>query len=348
MHRRVKGGLVLAGLLALVGCSGDTLGDEYEAAQRERTTTAPSVRVAPRPVPTTTSTTPSTTAASVLPTPTETAPAGGDASAGSDAPAPSAEPTAPSPGSGGAGASGGSSRTSPTTAAAASAAESGPTYKVAFVAAGDVLNVRRSPGASSAKVGEIAPGRGGIRMTGAPVAAAGAYWAPIRVGAVSGWVNRHFLVADRSRSSFCADGTVSATITQLRAALAGRDEAAFARLVDPGRGVWVAVNEGGERRVDAPFLTGGKAETWAAGVAGSFAGAVVPRVAAALDGPSETTCGQPAPAGSGYTLPAGFGDLNYYAFVKTAGPQWTSVMVGLDDIGGRLGVISLVSWNGPR
>lgn len=77
--------------------------------------------------------------------------------------------------------------------AAPAAAETLPAvYRVAGVAAGDVLNVRAEPSAGAAILGAIAPGTGGVevvRLSG------DGRWGMVHTGEGNGWVAMRFLEA---------------------------------------------------------------------------------------------------------------------------------------------------------
>ena len=116
-------------------------------------------------------------------------------------------------------------------------------YRVAFVAADDVLNVPRRPDAESAVVTQLAPGTAGIQVIDEGQGAqGGSNWLPVTTSAGDGWVNSRFLTEDVSREAFCADPAVTELLSRLQTALAERDGRALDELVHPDRGLRLRLN----------------------------------------------------------------------------------------------------------
>ena len=68
-----------------------------------------------------------------------------------------------------------------------------PTFRVANVAAVDVLNIRNGPSEYHPIVGRIPPAGRGVKIIGA----CQAWWCPVQHRNVRGWVNRFYLVVER-------------------------------------------------------------------------------------------------------------------------------------------------------
>lgn len=116
-------------------------------------------------------------------------------------------------------------------------------YRVAFVAANDLLNVRRRPDADAAVVAQLPPGATGIQVIDQGQAAqGGSNWLPVTTSAGDGWVNGRFLTEDVSREAFCADPAVTELLSRLQTAIAEQDGRALDELVHPDRGLRLRVS----------------------------------------------------------------------------------------------------------
>src|SRR5262245_56721428 len=65
------------------------------------------------------------------------------------------------------------------------------TYRVVYVAPGDVLNIRRGPSVAYPVVGMIPPGGRGVCLVGQCQA-----WCPVSYNGASGWVNSAYLARE--------------------------------------------------------------------------------------------------------------------------------------------------------
>jgi uncharacterized protein YgiM (DUF1202 family) len=74
---------------------------------------------------------------------------------------------------------------------AAAAQENVHTYRVVYVARGDVLNLRSGPSAAYSVVGAIPPGARGVRLVGHCQA-----WCPVSYNGTLGWVNPAYLTRE--------------------------------------------------------------------------------------------------------------------------------------------------------
>lgn len=72
----------------------------------------------------------------------------------------------------------------------------GPRLAIRGVGRHDILNVRAEPGAGAPMVGQLPPDARGIRGTGERRKVEGSVWRKVTCGALVGWVNQRYLVAD--------------------------------------------------------------------------------------------------------------------------------------------------------
>jgi uncharacterized protein YraI len=77
--------------------------------------------------------------------------------------------------------------------ATAAAHEDGGTYRVVYVARGDVLNLRSGPSVAYPVVGAIPPAGRGVRLVGHCQA-----WCPVSYNGALGWVNPAYLARERA------------------------------------------------------------------------------------------------------------------------------------------------------
>lgn len=106
-------------------------------------------------------------------------------------------------------------------------------HMVVGIERNDVLNVRNGPGASYDIVGAIPPYGFDISVLGEWQAAGKAWWAPVRYGTVTGWVNADFL-AEQVGS---AETSAVARALDILLAVRDRDMAALASYAHPQLGV---------------------------------------------------------------------------------------------------------------
>jgi hypothetical protein len=110
-------------------------------------------------------------------------------------------------------------------------------YRVAFVTADDVLNVRVGPGVENAINGTFAPDAGDILITGPGQQAAGSIWVPVAGQETQGWANSRYLTGQVASETFCEDAAVTRLLADLETAVANEDGELLAKLVHPQRGL---------------------------------------------------------------------------------------------------------------
>lgn len=116
------------------------------------------------------------------------------------------------------------------------------TARVAFVKAGEVLEVRRDPSSSTSVVGSLGHDRRSILLTGERQQIGDDVW--VRVSSPAGWVNSAFLVADVPTKAFCADARVAQTVDKFIDAIRSKNERQIAATLDPDRKVRLSASGG--------------------------------------------------------------------------------------------------------
>lgn len=235
-------------------------------------------------------------------------------------------------------------------------------YRVAFVAAGDTLNVRRRPGANEAIIAQLPPNAGGIQVTGeGEESRAGTTWLPVTTTAGNGWVNSRFLTEDVSREVFCGDPAVTALLDQLRAAVAEEDGRLLEELVHPERGLRVRLNWWNPEVLIAgndvrQLFRANKQWEWGTedgsgrAIRGSFDEVVLPQLERDLLPASDLRCdeGVFGPTAGLTNLPEGYEAVRFYSLHRPAPAEqeldWGTWLVGIERWEGRYYVSYLVHY----
>ena len=343
--------LALAALLLLLAaCGGDAPPDlviptaaATTAAGSSPTTGAPTTAATAVPLPTNTLPPPATTVlatatalppATVLPTPTAVPPT---------AVPPTAAPPTPTP--------------VPPEAAAA-------TYRVAFVAANDTLNVRRQPHSEAAVVGQLAPNATGITAVGEGRSVrGGGVWLPVDTPTGSGYVNSRFLTEEVSREAFCADPAVAELLTRLQTAIATQDEKLLNDLVHPTRGLRLRLNWWNEEVIfredeikqifkdrERDAVDWGVNEGSGQTIRGTFVEVMMPFLSKDLLGATEWGCDElrHGPTAGMMILPEGYEAVHYYSAYRPAPAEqefdWGTWVVGVERWQGRYYVSYLIHY----
>ena len=246
------------------------------------------------------------------------------------------------------------------TATAVSTAPDG--YQVAFVAANDVLNVRRQPGANAAVVGRLAPDATGIQITGEGQNLFGSnLWVPVESDAGEGWVNSRFLTETISREMFCSDPAVEELLDQFVEAVEEEDGKRILELVHPDRGLRVRVSwwnpEVLFRGQDIQTIfraekkyDWGVADGSGEPLSGSFSEIVMPHLERDLLEVGEWRCdeGQFGPTAGSTILPEGYEQVRFYSAHRPAPADvemdWGTWLIGVEHWEGRYYVSYLVHY----
>lgn len=233
-------------------------------------------------------------------------------------------------------------------------------FKVVYVAADDVLNVRSGPGVDNDIVGELAPDAVNVIVTGEGQLVEGSLWVPVQAGAVAGWVNSTYLAEMVTATDFCQDAAAQQLILDLKAAIDARNGTALAALVHPERGLTVhrhwwnpAVNIPTE--AVATIFANTSSYYWGTedgsgfDINGSFSEVALPLLDNDLVAGTETACNEIlAGATAGLVrLPDGYDQLNYLSVYRPAVDiefDWGSWVVGVEKVEGRYVVSYLIHF----
>ncbi|MCP5094035.1 MAG: hypothetical protein GY943_00625 [Chloroflexi bacterium] len=237
-----------------------------------------------------------------------------------------------------------------------------PSYKVVFVTADDVLNVRAGAGVDNAIVGTLAPNAQNIQITGSGQVIANSTWVPITAGNVQGWVNSRFLTTAVSATTFCQDANVINLLDELVTAVNTQDNTRLAQLIHPERGVRIhynwwnpAVNIAGNARTQ--FFTSTPQHDW--GVAdgtgfdinGSFSEIILPHLQGDLVNATESACNEILQGGTAgwVRLPDGYEAQYFYSFyfpgtAQYDGMDWGSWVVGIEEWQGTYYISTLIHY----
>lgn len=232
-------------------------------------------------------------------------------------------------------------------------------YAVVFVEPDDVLNVRSGPGVSFGIVGTIPPNASNVQITGSGRVVAGSTWVPVQRGGLSGWVNSRFLTQVVSDEAFCGDTAVLQLLDRLATAVADQDDAIFAQLVHPERGLRVRLLwYEAETRLDNQDLFGDPTSyNWGAAagsgeaIIGTPAQILLPRLQADFLEATESACNEILHGGSAgfIVLPDAYVPINYYSFYRPGTEEfaelnWGSWVVGLELWQGQYYLSTLVHY----
>ncbi|RMG97754.1 MAG: SH3 domain-containing protein [Chloroflexi bacterium] len=227
-------------------------------------------------------------------------------------------------------------------------AESTPRYRVAFVTADDILNVRSGPGVSNPVVGTLPPDGKGIEITGSGVVVISSTWVPIRAGTLTGWVNSRFLTEDITAEAFCEDAAVMALLAELETAVANRDNTRLAQLIHPERGLRIRTAwwnpeilvRGDERNT---LFTATTIYDWGVEdgsgfpIVGTFAEKIQPLLEKDLLNATETGCNEILHGSTAglVQLPDGYQQVNFLTRMRPPAPDaiefdWGSWVIGIE------------------
>jgi hypothetical protein len=235
-------------------------------------------------------------------------------------------------------------------------------YQVAFVAANDMLNIRRQPNFNAPVVGRLAPNAGGIQITDGGESLQSNYpWALVETSEGEGWVNSHFLTESVSREAFCGDPEVTALLERFRQAVTAEDGKALLDIVHLERGLRVRLNWWNEEvKFDGPDLQTlfnaqrqydwGMNEGSGEEIRGSFSEIVMPFLERDLLPASEQRCdeGLFGPTAGMTILPEGYEQVRFYSLHRPAPAEqeldWGTWIIGVERWEGRYYISYLVHY----
>ena len=238
------------------------------------------------------------------------------------------------------------------------------TYRVAFVAANDTLNVRRQPDSEAAVVAQLAPNATGIvaASEGRSVRGGG-LWLPVDTPSGSGYVNSRFLTEEIDRAAFCADPAVTELLTRLQTAIATQDDKLLNELVHPTRGLRLRLNWWNEevivREDEIKHIFDDRARDavdWGVNegsgqtIRGTFVEVMLPFLSKDLLGATEWGCDElrHGPTAGMMILPDGYEAVHYYSAYRPAPAEqefdWGTWVVGVERWEGRYYVSTLIHY----
>jgi hypothetical protein len=240
------------------------------------------------------------------------------------------------------------------------------TYGVAWVGEGDVLAVRQIAGGGALALEELPPDARDIRLTGNSSLLGSSLWVEVRTPAGTvGWVNAANLTELLPGSTICDDARARQLVDDLVQAVDTRDMAALAGLVSDRRGLNVRLSPGAPTVTvaqadvarllsDTPVLDWGSAsESSSETVVGSFADAVLPRLAGLARPDRQIACnellhGQTARPP---VMPMEFRNLQFFSvFVpsqaSSSGLDWQTWAVLIEVVGGEPRIGALARFQG--
>lgn len=247
--------------------------------------------------------------------------------------------------------------------APAAAAETAGDFTVVYVAANDVLNVRRTPGSAGELVGSLAPGTRGVQIRGGSLQADGSAWVPVLSGSVQGWVNSNFLTTTLEGTAFCEEPAVVELLRRFESAVAARNNQLLSQITHPERGLRVRNSWWNPevRITDTELATlfgNPTAHDW--GVAdgsglpidGSFTDVILPLLDKDLSGATVTACRQlpTGPTAGSVRLPAEYEGTAYVAYFREAGDtdalgfDWGTWAVGVEQWQGKYVISYLIHY----
>ncbi len=238
----------------------------------------------------------------------------------------------------------------------------GTEYRVAFVAANDVLNVRRQPNPNAAVVARLSPDATDIAVLDEGQAVTGgSLWLPVETAEGDGWVNSAFLTEAVDHETFCGDAAVDDLLGRLQKAVAEKDDDLLSELVHPERGLRLRLNWWNNEilvRGDEPagLFDSTTAYDWGLEdgsglpIRGSFRDVALPRLEQDLLGADEWTCdeGRFGPTAGSTVLPEGYEAVRFVSAHRTAPIEmemdWGTWLIGVERWQGRYYISYLVHY----
>jgi hypothetical protein len=236
-------------------------------------------------------------------------------------------------------------------------------YRVVFVTADDVLNVREGPGVESPVVGELAADAAGVAVEEQRQAIVQeSTWVVVEQGNVEGWVNSRFLTEEVATADFCDNAEVLALLEDLGTAIASEDGLLLGTLIHPERGLRIRhdwwnpeIFIPGESAAD--LFTSSESYEWGTqdgsgfDIRGTFGEVILPTLAGDYLAATELGCDE---IRSGATaglvqVPEEYEPLHFYSVYRPAtdesGFDWGTWVVGIDRWQGEYYIAYLVHFD---
>ena len=249
----------------------------------------------------------------------------------------------------------------PTTGGIIPGVSSGP-YAVVLVTPGDVLNIRTGPGVGYAISGNFGATATNVIRTGLSSSADGDLWVQVQnPGGETGWVDSHFLLEYTAPVTFCADGRVSALLTNFANALKISNGGTLASLVSPAHGMTVYLWRYGIahtfKQNDTRWVFESTFEhNWGAAPAsgmdtvGAFHVAVLPKLQEVFNASYSLTCnslGTATQYGSN-PWPVEYANINFYTVYKPGTPgvdlDFRYWLVGVEYVQGQPFIFAVIHF----
>ncbi len=239
---------------------------------------------------------------------------------------------------------------------------SGP-YGVIRVEAGDVLNIRSSPGADSPASGSFAATVTNVMRTGPSSKTGEDLWVQVQnpSGGI-GWVNTFYLTEYVAPATFCADSRVNSLLSSFGNAIKASNGVTLASLVSPLHGMAVRLWRNGNviifDREHAQWIFISTYEhNWGAApgsgldTVGAIHEVVLPKWLDVLNASYTLGCNTPQAGGASYNpaWPATYTNVNYYSLYKP-GPagnelSWRTLLIGVEYIQGQPNIFSVTQMD---
>jgi hypothetical protein len=229
---------------------------------------------------------------------------------------------------------------------------SGP-YGVIRVEAGDVLNIRSTPGVDSPVSGSFVASATNVMRTGPSSKIGEDLWVQVQNPAGgTGWVNAFYLIEYVAPATFCADSRVNSLLSSFGNAIKTSNGATLSSLVSPVHGMAVRLWRNGNviifDREHAQWVFLSTYEhNWGAApgsgldTIGAIHVVVLPKWLDVLNASFSLGCNTPQAGGASYSTawPATYTNVNYYSLYKP-GPagnelSWRTLLIGVEYVQGQ-------------
>ncbi|MCA9937162.1 MAG: hypothetical protein KC418_00860 [Anaerolineales bacterium] len=239
------------------------------------------------------------------------------------------------------------------------------TYRVVYVVADDVLNVRGGPGVDNRIVSTLSPDATGVQMNAQSATAVGtSQWVTIAGNGASGWVNNLYLTEVVAPEQFCQDpaarAALDAFIAQVRqqTTIAGgalqplhMQRGLHVRLNWWNPEVWLSGAALSNVYASGANYSWGIADGSGLPITGAFDEVVLPLLQRDLLGGSQVGCNEILHGGTaGFVkLPGEYAGINYFSVYRPAPPagpemDWGTWVVGVERWQGQYYVSFLVHF----
>jgi hypothetical protein len=239
-------------------------------------------------------------------------------------------------------------------------------YAVAFLADGEILNVRSGPGVTYEIVGSLQANSHNLRTTGEEELVDEVPWMEIYLENGVGWVSGVYLTEEKEASEVCDDPLIGVLLDGLITALRNQDGEALSELVSPIHGLTIQHNVWNPPvRLSYPddlrtFYTSDQEYDWgiheASGEAltGSISEVILPRLENVLLQNHTRQCntlekGVATGPTTGYVYwPYDYSAFNYIALYRSAPPEqeldWRTWVAGIEYIDGKPYLVVLIQF----